>query len=370
MYKLMTQKPRAREVQIRVYKPGDETGIVQLLKLVFPGHSRGIPPLDGWTWRHIDTPLKKNIIIVAECDNEIVGCDHYTYFHMKIGNKILPCTYGSYLAVHPDYRRRGINTEMRKLLWKIREENQVPFHFSTTVNPIMVKHLSKLKKRFPHPITTLYWINDIDLYFKRNPNPYSFILKYGYRIIKKISKQKANIKTPISPKQFKISTIYKFDEEFEPFLNRISQHYNFIVDRNIEFLNWRYCDPRAGEHIIKKVLEDDTIVGYSVLCIEKTDTGHTYGKILDQHAIPGRLDIIDALIADAIKIFKRENVNRCSSRMIKGHPYEDVFKKHGFLNSRLNEHMFYVSSGIDGDIKKIVESPSSMIYLSHSDPFL
>ena len=365
----MTQTPSTSKVQIREYQPGDETRIVQLLKLVYPRYSEGVPPQDGWNWRHTDTPLKKNIIVVAESGKEIIGCDHYTYFHMKIGDKILPCTYGSYLAVHPDYRRRGINTEMRKLLWKIREENHVPFHISTAVNPIMVKHLSKLKNRFPHPITTLYWINNIKLYFERKPNQYSFVLKHGYEIVTTINKQIANINTVISPKQFKISNIDKFDEEFEPFLNQISQQYNFIIDRNIDFLNWRYCDPRGGEHITRKVLENDKIVGYSVLRIEESVEGHTFGKILDQHAIPGRLDIVDALISDAIKIFKRENVNRSSSQIIKGHPYEDVFKINGFLNSRKKEHIFYISSSIDGDIKKIVESPTSRIYFSRSDSF-
>jgi hypothetical protein len=357
------------EYEIRQYLPGDETGIVNLLKRVYSPHRS----LDEWIWKHLETPLKKYIIVITKNGNRIIGCDHNNFFMMKIGDKILQCTYGSDLAVHPDFRKRGINTNMRKLLWALREEKKVQFHYSITQSPIMIEHLSKLKSRFPHKLRKLIWINDIGLHFRVNPRKYSWFFHLGFTflrliyLIKNVFLQKPHVK------RFQISTIYNFDKKFDSFWAELKNNYNFIGERNRDYLRWRYLDPSVGEYTIRKVEENGVILGYCAISINRYQKEYLTGRIDDLLTLTDRLDVIQALVTDAISFFRKKNVNLCTYLGIKGHINEKVLIKNGFLNSELagiaQHQIFYTAHGIEDELYKIKASPPSRIYLSQGDTF-
>ena len=47
---------------------------------------------------------------------------------------------------------------------------------------------------------------------------------------------------------YKIFPIQYFDDRINVFWNKIRNEYNFITERNKDYLNWRYCDKRGGNH--------------------------------------------------------------------------------------------------------------------------
>ncbi|MBD3205917.1 hypothetical protein GF319_06190, partial [Candidatus Bathyarchaeota archaeon] len=65
------------EYETRLYKEGDEEGIIPLLELVFdswPRFDLSCSKREHWIWKFVDTPTGLNEVFVAETpDGEIIG---------------------------------------------------------------------------------------------------------------------------------------------------------------------------------------------------------------------------------------------------------------------------------------------------------
>lgn len=122
-----------------------------------------------------------------------------------------------------------------------------------------------------------------------------------------------------------------------------------------------------GEHTIKLAEENGKIVGYSILSVIRTDKNYPFGRILDLIALPGRLDIVDSLLADALKYFESNGINVCNATVVNGHPYSRVFKKRGFVNTETKLRLFYVDNGIEKDIEKLATGPTSKVHICYGD---
>jgi hypothetical protein len=68
------------------------------------------------------------------------------------------------------------------------------------------------------------------------------------------------------------------------------------------------------------------------------------GYIIDLLAISDRFAIVDHLLGDAIQYFDEKEVNIIQAFMLKNHPFENIFKKHGFIDSRVRIGVFYTYS--------------------------
>ncbi len=71
-----------------------------------------------------------------------------------------------------------------------------------------------------------------------------------------------------------------FDDRFESFLERASGGCDVIPLRSVEYLDWRFCDPRVGRFVVRAAEEGSELVDYSVV-----------------HAIGSRGHIVDLLAA-------------------------------------------------------------------------
>ena len=81
-------------------------------------------------------------------------------------------------------------------------------------------------------------------------------------------------------------------------------------------------------------------MGYILLTIINED-GYLEGNISELIALPDRLDIADALIKNACAFFKNLDVAAIYYPATKGHSYEGLFMKNGFLDaSRLKTNFF------------------------------
>ena len=164
-----------------------------------------------------------------------------------------------------------------------------------------------------------------------------------------------------------LDEIYKKGEKWEEFWDEISKHYDFIVEKRRDYLNWRYCDPRCGDFIVKIAEYKKEIVGYSVLRINRYLREYPIGYIVDLLTLPNRLDVSEALAADAISYFDSNGVNIINYQVVKNHPHEQILKKQGFLNSRIKIHLFYNPLGNVDEISKLRNSPQNRIYVSWGD---
>ena len=112
-------------MEYRLYEKGDEEEIVDLLFQIFKGwpkYDLPVSPLEHWKWKFLDNPYGS--IIALSCDNnKIVGCQHILLKNIKVGNNEYQSGIGVDIALHPDYRGRGIANSLTDSIvdWALKE---------------------------------------------------------------------------------------------------------------------------------------------------------------------------------------------------------------------------------------------------------
>jgi len=250
------------------------------------------------------------------------------------------------LAVHQDYRRLGIMNQLRGLSVASAKKAEIKFTYYITGNPIMIKRLSRLGHPFPHPMAILVRIQDVDKQLQAIPVNNAWVMKIAFQTSKLINDLKNVFRKPEPlEKDLEIVQIDSFDDRINVFWEKTSSHYHYIVKRDKDYLNWKYCDPRTGGYVMKAVLEDECILGYSVLRINRYRKDYPIGYVVDLLALPNRMDAATALIHDSIRYFDDHKINIVNYQVVNNHPYEQLFKNQGFLKSNIDFHFFYVPFG-------------------------
>jgi len=189
---------------------------------------------------------------------------------VKIGDDIFSLATNVDLAVHPDFRGMGLSRKIRALSNNMRVQAGIKTSYFITGNPILIKSLSKRDPRFPFHIVNLVRIKNIKRHFREMPVKNTWLMKLGYRLLKlmnKISYSSNPFRT--ADCKIRISDIDHFDKDIDDFWEEVSKHYDFIIERKRDYLNWRYCDTRAGDFVVKQAEEDGRILGYVVLRINR-----------------------------------------------------------------------------------------------------
>jgi hypothetical protein len=356
---------------VRAYRQGDEEGIVELLELAFDGWPKFdllCGPLEHWRWKYQDNPLRMNQIVVGVSNNRIVGCLHYPSLRIKIGNRVCLSTQGTDLAVHSDFRRKAIFNKMMDLGLKMRKESGIQLHYSLSWNPILSKTSSTFYHRFPHRVMRFFKIYDVSLQLKKQPIKYGFIYKYGFHLAKLSNKWK-NTFRPSHPSSydFHIGKMTHFDERIEEFWGEISNYYHFVIERSRDYLNWRYCDPRGGDYLVKIAQTGAKILGYMVLRINRHQRDYPIGYIADLLTLPERPDVATALVEDAVNYFDGHSINMTLCMVIKNHPYEAILRRNGFITKGEKPPLFYREYVEVDELGRLEADSRSHIHFAYGD---
>jgi hypothetical protein len=364
----------AQNFVIRNYRSDDVQQIVELLRTSFnewPHFDLDCSPKDHWEWKYQDNPLKTNIVIVAETDNKIVGCDHKLFNKFKIAGKILTCRQGLDSATHPNYRGKSIYSKIREFEVKMDQKPTIPtgIQYYASSNPIIINKEEELgEKHFPYPILALIRIIDIDLHLKKRKLIDKTLIKYGYDAMKILNTlENSSNKKKKQNSNMKIVEIKKFDNRTNNFWNKIQNNYAFIAVRSKEYLNWRYCDHRGGNYIVKAATENDDIIGYVVLRINNFDKTYPIGYVVDLCTLLDRPDCAELLIEESLRYFDERKINVINYCTVKGHPYSKLFKKFGFLDSRMNKFIGYFPTNPEANKKEFVNAKPDKLLFQYND---
>ena len=74
-------------------------------------------------------------------------------------------------------------------------------------------------------------------------------------------------------------------------------------------MNWRFCDSRGGNYVVKMAEENGSILGYIILRINKIREDYPIGYIVDLLTLPERLDVVSDLISNSVNYFDVNDVN-------------------------------------------------------------
>ncbi len=359
----------SQEIKIRIYREGDEVGIVEILKRCFPVWANQKNPIEYWRWKFLDTPLK-SIIVIAEDNNKIVGVGHRITFNLKIGENVIPCQIGPDFCTHPEYRGKGIHTRILELIQKLRVESNIKFMYSTSGNKIILNIWDKKRRgdtRFPFEVPVMVRINDLETHFKNRAQKNSTVLKLGFfsfNIINRI-RNFFYFKTKIN-NDFTIKEITKFNDDLDIFWEKVKNDYKFILELNSTHLNWRYCDDRSGKYLIKQAMIGKDVLGFIVL--EITDVNnYKEGYIMELLALKGRLDVVDSLLLDACKYFNQLDINTIYYETVENHPYQRLAIKNGFINSYKTTYINCQLLNAEKEFEILKSSHPNQVYFNYGE---
>lgn len=279
--------------KIREYKDEDEDQVLELIKLVY-----GLTDYrEFWRWMVKTNPSGRAKIYLAYEDENIIG--HYMVVprRRKIRKDIIMDGEAVWAAVHPDYRKKGVFTELG-------------FHT-----------LSDIRNEIP--VCTGF------------PNIYAINghLKIGWHFFD-IPLLKLDINDRFNKKENTLTHRGEFGREFDEFWTRISKDYSNIVVRDASYLNYRYYHKPIDYEF--RVIRDEKILGFVIL-----------KKYFDKSHIVDILAIDDAILSELLVAsinFAVSNKSKTLSCIImKDRFYYDSLLSYGFDDMEKKLFIYHIN---------------------------
>ena len=318
---------------IRPYKEGDEEGILELWKAVYPAESYDQERWTRWWhWMYKENPAAQGKIWLwlAEDDGKIVGHSAIIPIVMKIGSETVTGFQSIDTMTHPSYRHQGIYETLAKKAYAeaAMEGVHIGYRFpNKNSHPIAIKKLNWLDVATKQIVFKPYhWRNTIRLRVK---NKFlAEVLAIGANLVFNkmlVRTQRASIVEGLT-----ITRISSFDKRIDGLWNRISDQYPIVVIRNKDYLNWRYCAVPNIDYSICVAEKAKEICGYLVLrCLlmEQTKVGLIFDILAESE------QIAQCLISKAVEQCEQDGVDVIYCSLITNKMYLKALKRNGFISS-------------------------------------
>lgn len=326
----------ANALEYRPYQQGDETQIVGLLISAFPKWGILKHPIDNWIWKYQKTPLKSNVLVCVS-GQKIVGVIHEINLRIKIKESTYTCSYGDDVAVSADFRGRGIYDHLRIKAREVDINNGINLRYSATENKIVEDYCLKVgDKPLPFQLSHLIKISDVNRFSKAKDKE-SLLIKVGIggaKALNKISNTLAHEPKPID--DVTIVTQEKFDDEINSFWDKASKDFDYIIEKNTDYLNWKIEKPDR-KHVIRTAFRGEEMLGYIIQSI--TEQGdQKNGAIIDLMTKWGTGDVVNMLLKDASEYFEDQNTVSAYYAATSGHEYQRLAVKNGFIDASTQKH--------------------------------
>ncbi|MDO8603528.1 MAG: GNAT family N-acetyltransferase [Candidatus Omnitrophota bacterium] len=332
----------------------DRDKILQLLKESFSGYwtaSQDIYTSDFWNWLYRDNTGGGSVNFIAEDKEKVIGHFPNVLERLKVNENIYKTGIVLHLTTHADYRNRGIFKNLGRVSIEELKKQGITFSFafpndksrpgfinklgfssiatiSLLVRPVNIKNT--IKKIVKNPLLALLF------YFILSPLYYMWFYHFGMQ-------RKSN--------SVKIETKNSFGPEFDFLWKKAMAQAKVMVPRDSAFLNWRFMlRPNQRYHVFG-ALKNGELAGYIV-----TRTADVFslkiGIIMDYFVLPGKDNIIEALVTKAIDNFKKDGVDLCITGCLKNNKYYSSLKNTGFVKApeRLNPRKLILVGRANQDV--------------------
>ena len=285
---------------VRSYRDADQAGVLRLLELGFeawPGKRLAVDPVEHLEWKMASFPGLTEHHVVVECDDEIVGFRLAIVQPVLAGGRELLLHQGADSVVHPDHRGRNLMVRIKAYEAEV---SGVAFDLrliGQSANPAM----THMRDRIGYP-------------------------RFANRI-EVLSCARSDRPRDASAKMTR--EVALIDDRVDALWRSAGREFTFGVVRTAKYLNWRYCDSRAGGFVVRVAEQGDTMLGCEILC-----TRGNKGYIADLFVLPGREDVLRALLDEAFDHFAGTAVHTVECWIAETHPYRDALAASGFLRKR------------------------------------
>ena len=282
-----------------------------------------------YSWKLRMNPFGKGVCNIVEADGQTVGMATVTPKKMTLPNNTETAVEIGDTFTHSNYQRKGIFSKVVNSVRDQAQKNEMNFIYGTPNSNSLPGYLKKLNfdiiesaniSNFVFPIN----INNI-LRVKIKSKVFSYIINILTSPIIKIIRYFNKSKIDSS---YVIEEVSLFSNDINKVWLHEKHKYDCAIDRNDEYLNWRFVD-NPDKYNIFIAKKNDSICGYVVL---KSGfwSGLKVGYIADILTIDdGSHDVFDALLEHSIDYYKKMNFDMISSWIQLG-CYSQRLSKSGF----------------------------------------
>lgn len=357
---------------IRPYESGDEIEIVPLLQEVFrkwPPFDLDCSPLEHWVWKYRHNPLGPAPVTVACADGGMVACLHSVPRRMMISGRPVFCCFGPDMVVRPEHRRKGVSQGLNARIDPLRIQSGMDFAYFDTGSPILHRAFSGKLPLLPFQAARFIRIRDPGKHRRMKRHSRPLLKSLVYRGLNSFNTAlNVSGRSRLQTGHVSVEDIASFDERIEQFWRAAAPGSAWIGERSRDFLNWRYCDLRGGRFMVKWAVERGTVLGYCVLRVNRLNPEYPQGYLADLLALPGRTDAAAALVRSAMSHLDDHGLNVVHSLMVKGHPYEGILRRHGFVDTRVRKAVFVKPyRDMESILRGIRQAPRAAIHFSYGD---
>jgi GNAT superfamily N-acetyltransferase len=341
--------------QLRNIQERDTDYIIELLELCYgqwPNYDLPISQNEHFKWKWSDSPFGSTFLVSTQND-KIVGCSGLRFNYVYINGKRVKCHLGGEAAVHPEHRRKGLHSSMFNKRIENAKKNGSLLHTGITYNPILTKTASSRGLfKFPHMID-----NWVYIWNPLSQGNLSLLKKIGAVTLKIVQGLSASI--PVSPSNLEIREIDKFDRSIDFFWEKSKEFYCFVFEKSREYLNWRYCDPRAGFFQALVAIYDDEVIGYSVCNYGNLEKKQ--GRIADFMVLPGQEWIQSNLLLSSLDFLKSKGMETVQAWLPNGNIFVNCFESNGFIKYDQRASIQISPFSEEITVEKIGECPSNRV---------
>lgn len=325
-----------KQWKVRIYQEGDETGIVDLMNLVFRGTKHDIRL---WSWKY-KTATRGFLTVVADDHGKLVGHMGLQLMDVKVGNKIIIGSQACDLCVHPDYLRQGMFLAMGKILMKKAKDEKVFLTYGFPTDPAYYGHIKYGwfdVSKIPVLVTCFDTHQAVEGELQRLKRMEPILRKTAKCLDWFFSLWRQHAVTSIE--NIEITQVSCFDRGIDNIWNEVSTGYGIILVRDCRYLNWRYFAKPDSNYYVIVAKRDGKIQGYAVLSKSKSGR-RDVGYIVDILSVSK--DVFLGLVHASSAYLSRQSVDSVRCWMQRNQSGYQALKKSGFT-PYLSQRMRFIA---------------------------
>jgi hypothetical protein len=194
----------------------------------------------------------------------------------------------------------------------------------------------------------------------RAPRP---LLRAGLAALRGWGALRGRTRRATLPSGAALRTVTRFDERFDRFFERAAAPFDFIAERNAEFLQWRFGDRRAGPFVVR-VLEDGAgePLGYVVARVTARRA-----HVADLLAVPDQPEVVETLLAQAVHLSRQAGAGGIACWLPDHHPYRNSLRRLGFVPRRRDVGMRYRARALPAEELAFLDRADARTHIMMGD---
>lgn len=266
------------------------------------------PSLRELEWKYLDCPFKSKIFLAEDRKSkEVIAIRPIVRKNIKIGNGISEAAHFMDVMTHPDYRRRGIFSNLMKIAMDYVSEN------------ITLCYTFPNRNSYPAYKQVTDWTR---------LSSFNTLLYFNFRGLEEtVLKRKKDVSRE---GEIVVEEIEKFDTEIDNLLSKTSKNYQIFFVKDFRYLNWRYFQRPDIAYKVLVARIDGKLSGYIVFRVRKI-YGLKIGLIVDWFASSDKDAIYRVLIERGANVLLGLGTKLILFLNFTNQPSQSLLTKIGFL---------------------------------------